>query len=152
MSPHVERIDHILWRWLLQATSRPRQYIWRWWQYGLKEPPVDHDQANAVLLAACGYKLEPSKAMKMASCRPGIRWFRFGVYVSATPAHHKNRHWQMYWCRWIDDPFELYLVRCALRPRPAPANTSEPQPSPLRPYTGTDSLLDRIDMDELLRD
>lgn len=99
------------------STRHQRLHAWRWWQYTFRESFVDARQANVALLANCGYKLEPSKPMRMTSCRPGfnLRRFRFGFYVSASPVHHKSRHWQMYWCRWIDDPVELFLVRCALR-------------------------------------
>ena len=156
MFPQIERIDHILWRFLLWSTSRLRRYMRRWWQYGYKEPPIDAQQANKSLLDLCGYKLEPSKPMRLAHCRLGVRNFRLGLYVTATPIHHKSKHWQMYWCRFVDDPYEFYLVRSALQtchnPSTQEINVKDTQVLPMRnQYSYGDSLLDHIESKELSR-
>lgn len=140
----VERIDKIIWKSIIWATNRPRIYIWRWWQYGYKEPLIDSNQANITLKNLCGYNIMPHKPMKLYSCRPGIHWFKFGIYVTATPIQADSRYWKLYWGRWIFDPLELHLVRSVLRPK-VTSPSIPPQPKTVR-----SSLLDTINVEDWL--
>jgi hypothetical protein len=106
-----------------------RGYVGRWLHLSFREPLVPPDQARAALARLCGYRLHGESA-RIASLRPSIRRWRFGIWVIIARPSKASRHWECQFARWVEDPHEVWLLRSALQAseRPGPALTLRARP------------------------
>jgi hypothetical protein len=129
-----------------RAVHPRRGLVGRWYHEGWCEPLASREQAREALAQHYGYRL-PAEGYEILRIRPGLRGWRFGVWVTVQKRTRRARHWACCYVRWVSDPKELWLLRSSLRPQAAePAQADfAPALAPI-PLVGLESS----DLDSLL--
>lgn len=152
----IDRATWASWSWVARKTQPVRLYWWSWWHYALLEPKTAPNEARRALKTLAHYRLG-RRPHRLVRVRPGFRRFRFGVLVTIEPMG-QSKQWTQRWCRWIEDPIELWLLKSAMAGPPGedvPNVGTLDLPTPEEemqgdPNMGMLDLLTSEDMDEFL--